>query len=560
MKKIFILAALALPLGAMTGVISDVQAAVAPSQQAEYKLWYDKPSEVWTDALPLGNGAIGAMVYGGVAQERICLNEETIWAGQPNRNANPHAPEALDKVRQLIYEGKNREARDLATSKIMSNTNWGMPYQPFGDLNISFPGHIDYSGYYRELSIDSAYAVVKYEVGGVKYCREVITNFDTNVLTVRLTADKPGSITFNANFSTPQQDALTTTESDAVVLSGVAGTHEKLKGKIRYQGRLSAVAKGGKTAYRDGVLSVSGADEAVIYVAIATNFVNFEDISGDEVSKVKGFLSKAKATSYQQARDAHEKIFHKYYDRNRLWLGNDGNASMPTDQRILNFEDNDDNFLIASYYAFGRYLLICCSQPGGQPANLQGIWNDKMLPSWDCKYTTNINLEMNYWPSEVCNLTELNGPLFQLIREVAETGHETARVMYGADGWVLHHNTDIWRVTGGIDNASAGMWQAGGAWLVSHLWQHYLYTGDKDFLAKAYPLMEGAARFFTQTLQKDPQHGYLVVCPSVSPENTPKGYSAPLMSGVTMDNQLVSELYNEVMMAANYPWQEPRDY
>jgi len=523
--------------------------------KTEYKLWYDYPSEVWTDALPLGNGRIGAMVFGNPTMERIALNEETIWAGQPNANANPEALKALPVIRQLVFDGKYKEAQDMATAKVMSATNWGMPYQPFGDLYVSFPDHQKYTDYYRELSLDSARAIVRYNCNGINYTREIITNFANNVMTMRITADKKASISLCAHFTTPHQDALTgcgteDAKNPYVYLKGVTATHEKLKGKVRFEGRLAAKNTGGTRGYRDGTVTIQNADEVVLYVAIATNFNNYNDISGDEEARVAKFLSTAMNQDYQYSKDNHEKIYQKYFNRSRLTLGSDKYSDKTTLRRIIDFEKNKDNHLVATYYEFGRYLLICSSMPGTQPANLQGIWNEKMLPSWDSKYTTNINLEMNYWPADVTNLPELNEPLFRLIREVSETGHESARVMYGADGWVLHHNTDIWRVTGGIDRAPSGMWQTGGAWMSHHLWNHYLYTGDKNFLRDVYPQMEGAARFFTQTLVKEPKHGWLVVCPSVSPENTPKGYSANTAAGVTMDNMLVGELYNNVIFAA----------
>lgn len=540
MKKIKILAAL---LGLL---------ACSSLAASKYRLWYDKPAEVWTEALPLGNGRLGAMVYGNPAVEHIQLNEGTIWAGQPNNNANPEAKANIPVIRKLIFEGKYEEAQNLANDKVMSSTNHGMPYQPFGDLYVSFPGHSQYKNYIRELSLDSARTIVKYTVGDVDYQRETITNFATQVITVRLTANKPGMITFNANFITPHQDTVIKTEGDNVVLDGVAGQHEGLKGKIRFEGRMAVRNIGGKVVCKDGIMSVNNADQAIIYVSIATNFVNYKDISADEKAKAKGYLDSAMSIDYQTAKNKHEGIFHKYMDRTSLYLGEDKFSNLTTDARIADFAKNNDNYLAATYFTFGRYLLICCSQPGGQPANLQGIWNDKMLPSWDSKYTTNINLEMNYWPAEVTNLTELNGPLFSLIDDVSKTGHDAARIMYGADGWVLHHNTDIWRITGAVDHAASGMWQTGAAWLCRHLWEHYLYTGDKDFLHKVYPIMKSAALFFDQTMVKEPKHGWLVVCPDLSPENVHAGgdHKETIAAGVTMDNELVSDLLHEVIASA----------
>lgn len=518
----------------------------------EYKLWYDAPAQVWTEALPLGNGRLGAMVYGTPAVERIQLNEETIWAGRPNNNANPDALEYVPKVRQLVFEGKYLEAQTLATQKIMSNTNHGMPYQSFGDLHIAFPGHGNYTAYYRELSLDSARAIVRYQVDGVNYCRETITSFADQVVTVRLTADRPGSITCNAHFTSPHQDVLIASANNEVTLSGVSSSHEGLKGGIEFQGRMAARTVGGKQLSKDGTLSIEGADEAIIYVSIATNFNNYLDISADEEARSAAYLNKALQRDYALSKEEHTRHFKQYMDRVRLYLGEDQYPHYTTDKRVQEFARTQDDYLVATYFQFGRYLLICSSQPGGQPANLQGIWNDKLFPSWDSKYTCNINLEMNYWPAEVTNLSELHEPLMTLIDEVSRTGSETAKIMYGANGWVLHHNTDIWRVTGAIDRAPSGMWATGGAWLCRHLWERYLYTGNKEFLRSAYPIMKEAARFFEETMVHEPQHGWLVVCPSSSPENVHSGSKgkSTTAGGCTLDNQLIFDLWNQVITAA----------
>ncbi len=515
-----------------------------------HKLWYDTPAQVWTEALPLGNGRLGAMVYGNPANEQIQLNEETIWAGRPNNNANPEAREWIPKIQKLVFEGKYREAQDMCTAHVKSATNQGMPYQPFGDLRISFPGHGRYDNYYRELSLDSARTVVRYSVDGVNYTRETFASFPDQVVITRITSDRPGSVTFNASLTTPHPDVMIASEGDEVTLSGISSNHEGLKGKVEFQGRVTAVPKGGRMTSRDGVITVENADEAVIYISIATNFNNYKDITADEEARAKEYLHKAVAKPYAQAKKEHVDFYQKEIGSSSLDLGPDMYADVPTDKRIERFAETNDNHLVANYYKFGRYLLVSSSQPGCQPANLQGIWNDKMFPSWDSKYTCNINLEMNYWPSEVTGLTHLNEPLFRLIREVSETGAETARIMYDAPGWVLQHNTDIWRVTGAIDNAPSGMWMSGGAWLCRHLWEHYLHTGDMEFLREAYPIMKGAGEFFDATMVYEPKSGMLVVCPGNSPENAPKGHNATTVAGATMDNQLVTELWNNIITAA----------
>ena len=521
----------------------------------QHRLWYNQPAQTWTQALPVGNGVIGGMVFGTPAVEHIQLNEETIWAGQPNNVVNPNAKKALPKVRQLIFEGKYKEAQDLANAQVMPNAagqNMGMPYQPFGDLYIAMPGHADYQNYERWLDLDNAKSIVRYKVDGVQYEREVITPLGGNhVIAIHLTASEKGKITFTANMTTPHENPLVGMDGNEATLLGVSSKHEGLKGKVRFMGRMAIQTKGGKQRGSNGNISVVGADEATIYLTIGTNVKNYKDITGDEEVQSKERLHKAMSLGYDALKAQHEKTYHKYYDRVKLDLGEDTFANVPMTKRIEQFGSVTDNYLVATYFQFGRYLLISSSQPDNMnPANLQGIWNDKMFPSWDSKYTTNINLEVNYWPSEVTNLTEMNEPLFKLIREIYEQGKETAREMYGAEGWVLHHNTDQWRITGPVDRAQTGLWPVGAAWLCRHLWEHYLYTGDKDFLRQYYPIMLDAARFFTQTLVKHPTKGYLVVCPGESPEHGGKGRPTPLDAGVTMDNQIVTELYTNVLEAS----------
>lgn len=521
----------------------------------EYKLWYDQPAQTWTQALPVGNGVIGGMVFGTPAVEHIQLNEETIWAGQPNNVVNPNAKETLPEVRRLIFEGKYKEAQELANAKVMPvavGKNMGMPYQPFGDLYIAMPGHADYTDYERWLDLDNAQSVVRYTVDGVRYEREVITPLGgQNVIAIHMTVSEKGKLTFTANMTTPHENPLIRTEGQEAVLEGVSSKHESLKGKVRFMGRMAVQTKGGKTSCSGGCISVVGADEATLYLAIGTNVKNYKDITGDEVAQSKERLHNAMALGYDALKGKHEETYHKYYDRVKLELGEDKYKGVSTSKRIEMFGTRTDNYLVATYFQFGRYLLISSSQPDNMnPANLQGIWNDKMFPSWDSKYTTNINLEMNYWPSEVTNLTEMNEPLFKLIREIYEQGKQTARDMYGVEGWVLHHNTDQWRITGPVDHAQTGLWPMGAAWLCRHLWEHYLYTQDKTFLRQYFPIMLDAARFFTQTLVKHPTMGYLVVCPGESPEHGGKGRPTPMDAGVTMDNQIITDLYSEVLAAA----------
>lgn len=515
----------------------------------KHLLWYDKPAATWTEALPIGNSRLGAMVYGTPATERLQLNEETIWAGRPNNNPNPEAKEYLPKVRELVWKGKYKEAQDMATAHVMAKTNLGMPYQPFGDLYVSFPGAGKYTEYYRELSLDSARVITTYKADGVKYKREYISSLSENVIMVHLTASKPGMITCNANMTSPQQDVTIKSEGKEIVLSGISGWHEGLKGKVQFTGRATAQTKGGQVVSSDGVLQIKNADEATIYLTIATNFKNNNDISGNDTLTSEKTLAEALKNSFEVIKEKHYNIYRKQFDRVKLNLGKDMYAGKTTDWRVEHFKEHNDEHLVETYFQFGRYLLICTSQPGTQPPTLQGIWNDKMLPSWDSKYTCNINLEMNYWPAELTNLSELNAPLFKLIKDVSQTGRESARVMYGADGWVLHHNTDLWRVTGAIDKAPSGLWPTGGAWLSQHLWEHYLYTGDKTFLADAYPTMKEAARFLNQIMVRNPNNTNWMICPSLSPENE-HPHHATTAAGVTMDNELIHDLFNHVIDAS----------
>jgi alpha-L-fucosidase 2 len=533
-------------------IISAIAMIMAVPMMAKnsHVLWYNRPAQNWNEALPIGNSRLGGMIFGGVASEHIQLNEETIWTGSPNSNANPDAKNYIKKIQNLIWQGKYKEANDMANDHVMSlNSNCGMAYQTFGDILLSFPGQNGYTDYYRELSLDSARSVTTYVVDGVKYKREYISSFADNVIAVRITADKKGMITFNAQLTSPHQDVNIRTEGNEIVLSGISDKLENKKGKVTFTGRAAAKIKGGTMKSRDGVLSVCNADEAIVYITIATNFKKYDDITGDDAKKSEEALQNALAHDYDKMKAEHVKKYQSLFNRVDLNLGEDKYANLPTDERIEQFSKHNDLHLAETYFQFGRYLLISSSQPGTQPPTLQGIWNDKLTPNWDSKYTTNINLEMNYWPAEVANLSELTEPLVRMVDDLSHTGHESARIMYGLDGWVLHHNTDIWRVTGAIDHAASGMWPTGGAWICQHLWEHYLYTGDKSFLAKVYPIMQGAARFLNQLMVQEPKNHYWVVTPSLSPEHDHPG-GASLDAGVTMDNQLVRDLFSHVITAS----------
>ena len=533
-------------------LLSFAAAACSVPSQDDMKLWYDEPASAWVEALPVGNGRIGAMVYGVPEREHLQLNEETLWAGQPNSNANGDVTDALADIRNLVFEGRYREAQDMVDAKVFHRTNHGMAYQTLGDLYVEFPGHEDCSDYYRDLDIAEAVAHTSYRSGDVSYTREVFASLSENAIVMRVSASEKKAVTFCLSMASPQNSAVTI-EDGELYLRGVSGSQEGLEGKVRFTARVKVVVEGGESGHTDSTLTVTGADAALIYVTAATNFINYKDISADPDARVKDFMSALSLKGYKALKKAHTTAYRNYFDRVSLDLGTTDAAANTTDVRIKDFASGDDPQLAELYFQFGRYLLICSSQPGSQPANLQGIWNDSMTPPWDSKYTTNINAQMNYWPAEVTNLSELHEPFIRMVREVAVTGAETARDMYGCKGWVLHHNTDIWRITGPVDFAASGMWPTGGAWVCRHLWEHYLYTGDRSFLAEAYPIMKGAAEFLLDFMVREPEHGWLVVCPSVSPENAfmRDPGDVTVCAGTTMDNQMMTELFTALIHAGD---------
>jgi alpha-L-fucosidase 2 len=521
------------------------------------KLWYNQPAKQWVEALPVGNGRLGAMVYGDPSKEIIQLNENTVWAGQPNRNDNPDAKEALPEVRKLIFEGKYKEAQDLVNQKIITKTSHGMSYQTVGNLKLNFPGHDTYSKYYRELDLENAVASSRYSQSGVNFTTKVFSSFPDQVIIVRISADKAGSINFSAAMDRPTaKDKIPTCKvkssgNSELVLSGVTSDQDGVKGAVKFEAKVKIVTSGGSISSTDTSLNVNSADMATIYISMASNFNNYHDISGNATERVNTYLQNALKKNYDQALKDHIADYQSYFKRVSLDLGATDAAKNPTDVRVEQFAQGNDPQLVSLYYQFGRYLLISASRPGGQPANLQGIWNDQLAPPWDSKYTVNINTEMNYWPSEVTNLTELDEPLIKMVQELSQTGRQTAKDMYGANGWVLHHNTDIWRINGPIDGSYWGMWAMGGAWLSQHLYGKYEFNGDKEFLKSVYPAIKEAAVFFLDFLIEEPQNKWLVVCPSISPENEPKGHNgSTIAAGVTMDNQLIFDLFSITIKSA----------
>lgn len=527
-------------------------------EDSDLVLRYNAPAERWVEALPVGNSRMGAMVYGGITCEELQLNEETLWGGGPYRNDSPKALEVLDDVRAMIFAGRNRDAEKLIDRTFYTDRH-GMPYQTVGSVMLHFDidsaGIIEYS---RSLDLRRAVAKTSFRVDDVTYTREVIASFADDLVAVRLRADKAHSLSFRVGYTSPLPNDCFA-DGKEYVMRGKALGHEGVEGVVRVETRSRVVADG-EVVIDDSGVSVKGASEALLLICSATNFVDYDDVSGDETVRVKAILSRAEGRDFQAMFDDHCRIYGEQFSRVELDLGSTEASTLETSERVRLFNEHDDPSLVELMFQYGRYLLISSSQPGGQPANLQGIWNHTTRAPWDGKYTININAEMNYWAAEPTNLSETHEPLIELIKDLSVTGRETARVMYGADGWCAHHNTDIWRATGPVDAARYGTWAVGGAWLATHLWQHYLYMDRSDkkalrlYLEDVYPAMKGAADFLLDFMVEEPQSGYLVCSPSLSPEHGPsvgdKQRRSAIQAGCTMDNQIASDLFVSVILAS----------
>ena len=536
------------------------------AQAQQHKLWYSQPARHWLEALPVGNSHLGAMVYGKTDTEEIQLNEETFWSGSPHDNNSPEAKAHLQEVRDSIFAGKEESAHALIDKYFIKGPH-GQKYLPLGDLRLAF----DYQGqsaptdYRRELSLADALATTSYEVDGVRYKRTVFASQADNVIIIQVTASKRKALNFTVSYALDgqQPDGKTVSKHEkAYIINNVE--HEGIAGKLQAEVRVKVTADG---AVSDGnnSMNVDKATTATIYVTAATNYVNYHTINGNPALKNVETMASIKKKSYQQLLKDHLQKYQEQYNRVSLTLGNQ-NTQVPTDQRLAAFNapageiangKSIDLDMVSLMMQYGRYLLISSSQPGGQPANLQGVWNNKKDAPWDSKYTININAEMNYWPALVGNLAETQQPFFSMIRDLSETGAKTAQEMYGCRGWVAHHNTDLWRIAGPVDGTPWGMFPTGGAWLTTHLWQHYLYTGDKQFLEEYYPVMKGAADFLTDYLTPYPADGYikqaagwLVTAPTVSPEHGPVGKNTTVTAGSTMDNQIVFDVLSQTLAAA----------
>jgi alpha-L-fucosidase 2 len=556
--------------------------AAAPSEPLS--LWYRQPATAWTSALPVGNGRQAAMMFGGIDAEAICLNETTLWSGGPYSPENPAAPEALPQVRKLLFDNQWRQAESLITQTMMGKPSTEAAYQPVGDILLTFPKVTTAENYRRELNLRTATNSVRFTVDGTTYTRELFASAPDNVMVLRLTADKPGKINFKLSMQTGETIVNSDGTEDTFVLNGSNRAFQNVAAALKFQARAKILhtggtltkgtrditpptasaasapfggARGGGRGGRGGAVNnqspaeytVNGADSATILIASATSFRNFRDTTGDPNALATAIIDKAAAKGYDAIRKDQLADYQRLFGRVSLDLGANDDAKLPTDQRIRSFPRSNDPALATLYFQYGRYLLIGSSRSGGQPANLQGIWNSDMSPSWGSKYTININTEMNYWPVNNTNLGECIEPLLAMVEDMQVTGAKTAKTMYNARGWVAHHNTDLWRATAPIDFPASGMWPSGGTWLCNTLWDHYEFTQDPAFLKRLYPAMKGAAEFFLDTLVEEPTHKWLVVSPSVSPE-VPHHSGVSVVAGPTMDQQLLRDLFAHCIEAS----------
>lgn len=517
-------------------------------------LWYDRPAEVWTEALPVGNGRLGAMVYGKTEKEVIQFNEETLWTGQPNNYAHKGAHHYLDTLRQLLWDGKQSEAHQLGNQHFMSVPLRQLSYQPFGNILLDFPGHQQVENYKRHLNLKDAICSVSYDLEGVSYSREIFSSAPDQAVVINLKANKKGSINFKAGLNSPHSRYEVSVTDDVVLIKGRANNYADRNGNERsmpesemtFEARLKVIHDGGELIQENEFIQVNNANSAMLVLVAATNFINYNDLNANPEDRCKNYLSEIKGKSYKVLKLVHMSDYRELYSRVQFDLGSLEISHRPTNERLATFSKDEDPSLVALLYQFGRYLLISSSRPGTQPANLQGIWNDELAPAWDSKYTININAEMNYWPAEITNLSELAEPIIKLTEDLSKTGKNIAREHYDLEGWVAHHNTDIWRGAAPINNANHGLWPTGGAWLCQLLWWHYQFTGDMDYLENmAYPILRDASLFFSNYLIPDDRNpDWLISGPSNSPE------LGGMVMGPTMDHQIIRNLFANTIEAA----------
>jgi alpha-L-fucosidase 2 len=518
-------------------------------------LWYDKPANGWTEALPVGNGRLAAMIYGGSKSNTIQFNEETLWSGQPHDYANPGAHEYFGKLRELLWAGKQDEAHNLGNEHFMSQPFGQLCYQPFGNIILDFPGHENAVNYQRKLDLEDALSTVSYEVDGVKFKRETFSSAPDQAIVIRLESSKSKALNFSAGLNSPHSNYTVSVDGDEIILKGKANNYPQELGrdgkpypesKLTFEARLKIVNEGGEIVQTEKAITLNNAKKATIYLVAATSFVNYNDISADPAERCEKYLANLEGKTYENLKAEHIADYQQLFNRVELDLGSSEISNRPTNERLISFKTDEDPSLVSLLYQYGRYLLISSSRPGTQPANLQGIWNDRMAPPWDSKYTININTEMNYWPAEITNLAECTEPLIKMVEDLAVTGQNVAKEHYNLNGWVAHHNTDIWRGAAPINHANHGIWPTGGAWLSQHLWWRYQFSGDTEYLKNtAYPVLKEASVFFADYLVPDPKNPeWLVSGPSNSPE------LGGLVMAPTMDHQIIRELLANTIEAA----------
>jgi len=561
---------------------SFARSASGPTPKTNNLLWYTSTAREWVEALPVGNGRLGAMVFGGTGQERLQLNEDTLWSGGPYDPANPEAREALPEVRRLIFAGEYKKATELADAKVMAKPLRQMSYQSIGDLRLVFPGIDIATDYRRDLDLDGAVSTTRFTSNGVTHTRELFASAPDNVLVFRLGANKPGSVDVDVTFHWPRPsrpadppgDKLKLANSQAagpvdfddsvpapanllvralpdgdLIMQGRNTAQSGVDGALKYEARARLIVTGGRKQSSESSLSVRGADSVIVLIAMATSFRDYRHVDGDPAVLNKAALDRAAGRTFEELLSRHQTDHRRLFRRVQIDLGRTPAADRPTDERVRTSMTSDDPALAALYYQYGRYLLIASSRPGSQPANLQGVWNDMSNPPWGSKYTININTEMNYWPAEPTDLGECVEPLVAMVKDLSITGASMAKKMYGARGWVAHHNTDLWRATAPIDGAKYGMWPMGGAWLCLHLWDRYDYSRDVRYLESVYPILKGASEFFLDTLVEHPNGRWLVTNPSMSPENDHRS-DVSIAAGPAMDNQILRDLFANTASAA----------
>lgn len=520
------------------------------------KLWYRRPAETWTEALPVGNGRLGAMVFGGIENERIQFNEDTLWTGQPTDYVHPGAVEVLPQIRDLLFAGRQAEAEALAMERFMSRPLGQFSYQPCGDLGIAMPMSLAPRDYARELDLDTAVATTRWRVDHTVYTRRVFASHPHGALVVRIEADGAGTVDAEISLTSPHTRQSTIADGVELWLSGQANDYDwggkddrnsdKPASVLRFAATVRVRTDGGMVSVMGDKLAIAGARSATLVLVAATSFVSYADTSADPAARCAEAMAQVGEVPFADLLADHMTDHRFLFRRVMLDLGICECSLRPTDERIASFAEDRDPALVSLFYQFGRYLLIACSRPGSQPATLQGVWNGELRPPWDSKYTCNINTQMNYWPAETTALGDCAEPLFAALRELAVTGAKIAREHYGAKGWVVHHNFDLWRGAAPINHSNHGLWPVGGAWLCQHLWWHYEFTGDRAFLADAYPLLRSACEFFLDTLvedSRDPER-HLISGPSNSPEQ------GGLVMGPTMDHQIVRSLFGWTAEAA----------